>query len=231
MKCSSGLAWLMAGGLCVLPSLVLAQHEHAMHGAAQEDAMRFDRTGMVMNANTQTLPQNCSEISTDVEWTVRAGTRYAMQEAGRVFGYSQSVFAAPPCSRITVRFINEDQVRHQWMLHGLPRYLYPDGMFHLEANGGQEVQGSFIVPGDDATYLLHCDIAQHMEKGMKGQLRIGRGSGDLWSVPGLSADFNRFSENPRGTLMLFGISVMLGMGVLSTTLMGAQGKTEKREVK
>ena len=64
-------------------------------------------------------------------------------------------------------------------------------MFHIEANGGQSMTGTFIVPADDRTYLLHCDISQHMEKGMKGQLVVGRGSGDLWSVKGVSDAFER----------------------------------------
>ncbi|HSM68931.1 MAG TPA: hypothetical protein VK830_04385, partial [Xanthomonadales bacterium] len=96
-----------------------------------------------------------------------------------------------PCSRVTVTLVNDDEVRHQWMLHGLPRYLYPGGMFHLEASGGQHRTGSFIVPSDHRTYLVHCDMPQHMEKGMKAQLKAGRGSGDLWSVPGLSGDLKR----------------------------------------
>jgi len=160
-----------------------AADEHAHHD------MQFDRTGMVMNANSTELPRGCKQINADVAYTVRAGIEYAIQGAGRVFGYDQYDFQVPPCSRITVTFINEDQVRHQWMLHGLPRYLYPQGMFHLEASGGETVQGSFIVPPDDATYLVHCDVTQHMEKGMKAQFVVGKGAGTLWSIPGLSADF------------------------------------------
>jgi hypothetical protein len=34
---------------------------------------------------------------------------------------------------------------------------------------------------------VHCDIAQHMEKGMKAQLKVGAGSGDLPSIPGVTA--------------------------------------------
>ena len=34
---------------------------------------------------------------------------------------------------------------------------------------------------------MHCDIAQHMEKGMKAQLKVGKGRGDLPSIPGISA--------------------------------------------
>lgn len=148
--------------------------------------MKFDASGMVMNANTDTLPKGCTAMGPDLEFVVRAGVEYA--RPGKTFGLSQHEYHVQPCSRVTVTFINEDAVRHQWMVHGLPRYLYPQGMFHLEAAGRAQQTGTFIVPSDDRTYLVHCDVAQHMEKGMKGQLKVGAGSGDLWSVPGVSAD-------------------------------------------
>jgi len=72
------------------------------------------------------------------------------------------------------------------------------------------------VPGDDKTYLVHCDMAQHMEKGMKAQLKVGRGSGDLWAVPGVSNGFIRDTYLPEGTgLFLVLITVV---GIVATTL-------------
>ncbi len=59
-------------------------------------------------------------------------------------------------------------------------------MFHLEVNGQSKITGTFIVPSSHYTYLVHCDIAQHMEKGMKAQLKVGEGRGDLSSIPGIS---------------------------------------------
>ena len=112
---------------------------------------------------------------------------------------SQHTVAVPGCTRLEVTFINRDEVRHQWMVHGLPKYLHPAGMFHLEAMAGRSVTGTFIVPPDDRTYLVHCDMAQHMEKGMKGQLVVGDGSGDLWSVRDISDAFNRALYLPRHT--------------------------------
>ena len=103
------------------------------------------------------------------------------------------------------------------MIHGLPRYLYPGGMFHLEAAGGHSQTGTFIVPGDDKTYLVHCDMAQHMEKGMKAQLKVGKGSGNLWAIPGVSSGFIQDSYLPEGTgfyLMLVSIA-----GIVITTLL------------
>lgn len=147
---------------------------------------RMDMTAMVMNDNPDVLPADCESVSEDVAITVHAGTDHALYRNGKLFGYDNHEWRVRPCARVTVTFINEDDVRHQWMLHGLPRYIYPRGMFHLELNGAGTVQSSFIVPGDERTYLVHCDIAQHTEKGMKAQLVVGAGSGDLPNVPGVT---------------------------------------------
>ncbi len=158
---------------------------HAMEGMCGSD-MRMDAEGMVMFENTDRLPKECEEISEEVKIEVRAGVKYSKPYPGTVFGYDQHVWHAKPCSKVTVTFTNDDEIRHQWMIHGLPRYLYPKGMFHIEVNGGASKTGSFIVNSSHYTYLVHCDIAQHMEKGMKAQLVVGKGRGDLKSIPGVS---------------------------------------------
>mgnify|MGYP003394108230 FL=1 len=135
------------------------QHHHHHH-----DQHTMDADGMVMNENTNQLPKDCDKIASEVQITVRAGRKYAQQFNGTMFGYDQREWQVPPCAKVTVTLINEDQVRHQWMIHGLPRYLYPEGMFHLEANGGAKKSGTFIVPSGAKTYLAHCDVAQHTEK-------------------------------------------------------------------
>jgi plastocyanin len=104
-----------------------------------------------------------------------------------MFAFDTQEFNFKPCTKLTVHFVNEDNVRHQWMMHGLPKYLYPKGMFHLEATGPSKISGTLILPPGDKTYLVHCDIAQHMEKGMKAQLKVGKGDGDLPSIPGVTA--------------------------------------------
>jgi hypothetical protein len=162
-------------------------HHHQMdHSEHAHHSMEMDMAGMVMHENRDRLPWGCESVSEDVEITVRAGQKYARQFNGLMFTFDQREWRVPPCARVTVTLINEDQVRHQWMIHELPRYLYPQGMFHLEANGGQQKTGIFIVPGGDKTYLVHCDVAQHTEKGMKAQLKVGGGDGDLPSIPGIT---------------------------------------------
>ncbi len=163
-----------------------ATRNHHQHHHGADHGMTLDADGMLMNANTDRLPRDCPAIAAEHVIEVRAGTEYASAYPDTIFGMDQHEWHVPPCSRITVTFINEDQVRHQWMLHGLPKYLYDQGMFHLEAAGGTSRTGTFIVPSDDRTYLVHCDLPQHMEKGMKAQLVVGRGSGNLSSIPGIS---------------------------------------------
>jgi len=142
--------------------------------------------GMVMGQNTDTLPGGCDKIEATKEITVRAGHKYAEKFPGTMYAFDQQEFQFEPCTKLTVHFINEDEIRHQWMMHGLPKYLYPKGMFHLEVSGPGEVSGTLILPPGDKTYLVHCDIAQHMEKGMKAQLKVGKGSEDLPSIPGVT---------------------------------------------
>lgn len=142
--------------------------------------------GMVMGQNKDNLPGDCSKISGDEEITVRAGRKYA--KPGFIFGFDKNQWNFKPCTRLTVNFINEDNVRHQWMMHGLPKYIYQKGMFHLEITGPAKITGTLILPSNDKTFLVHCDIAQHMEKGMKAELIAGKGTGDLPSIPGLTAN-------------------------------------------
>jgi len=220
-------------GLCFVLTSVCAQIQdtvetvdHADHQMQQpgDDAMghqhmSIDRTGSVMNNNAAALPRDCRELGPDIELTVHAGREFAQGVPGKMYGYSEHEYRAGPCSRITVTLVNDDSIRHQWMIHGLPKYLYPGGMFHLEAAGGESRTGSFIVPSDDRTYLVHCDMTQHMEKGMKAQLIVGRGSGDLWSIPGISDDLihDTYLPDNSGRLVLLSMIVGLALTALALT--------------
>lgn len=186
---------------------------HAQH---QHHNMQTTTSGVVMNENKDVLPRDCDAISRDYEFTIQAGRNYA-SEPGMIFGMSEHEIHVEPCSRITVTFINEDEIRHQWMVHGLPKYLYPAGMFHIEASGGQSKTGTFIVPSEDKNFLIHCDIAQHMEKGMRGQVVVGSGSGDLWGVATVSSDFIRADYAPRSRAFLILAAALCGF-LLTTWL-------------
>jgi len=184
--------------------------DHGEHG----HNMTLDDEGMVMNANHDRLPEDCSVISEDREFKIQVGRRYTAGRPGVIYGYSEHEIHVEPCSRVTVELINGDSVRHQWMVHGLPRYLYPQGMFHLEASGGAAKTGTFIVPSDNHTYLIHCDMAQHMEKGLKGQLVVGSGNGNLSSIPGVSGAMRPNAEREESNVWNEAMLYFLGTSAL-----------------
>lgn len=168
---------------------VMAAEEYEEHNSLMNhgDGHLMDMGGgMVMGQNADTLPGGCEEISETKEITVHAGHKFAEKFPGRMFAFDTQEFNFKPCTKLTVHFINDDNIRHQWMMHGLPKYLYNKGMFHLEVTGPAKISGTLILPPGDKTYLVHCDIAQHMEKGMKAQLKVGKGDGDLPSIPGVT---------------------------------------------
>ncbi|MBL0011476.1 MAG: copper oxidase [Nitrosomonas sp.] len=163
------------------------EHGDAHHHHHMDHDHIMDHEGtMIMGQNLDKLPSSCKSISEEVEITVRAGRKYAAKFPGTAFGFDQQQWHVKPCSKVTWHFINEDNIRHQFMMHGLPKYLYKYGMFHLEVTGPKTVSGTIIVPGSDDTFLVHCDISHHMEKGMKAQLVVGKGGENIPSIPGLT---------------------------------------------
>ena len=199
------LLWLL-----LLPLAAIGQDQQAESVHYHHD-MLVDAAGVVMNQNKDILPHGCDAISSDHNIEIQAGRDFTANVPGMIFGYSEHDVRVEPCSRVTIRLSNEDDVRHQWMVHGLPRYIYPSGMFHIEANGGQSKTGAFIVPAENRSYLIHCDMAQHMEKGMRGQLIVGKGSGDLWGVNGVSDQFLRASYLPENVASLIFSAIFVGM--------------------
>ncbi len=169
----------------IIGLLLLSVIESA--SAMNHGGMVMDEKGMIMNANSDNLPRDCTKISENVDITIRAGQKHALKFTGKMFAFDQQEWGVKPCAKINITFINDDQIRHQLMIHGLPGYLYPEGMFHLELYGEGQLQASLILPSKKKTYLVHCELPQHMEKGMKAQLKVDGGDGDLPSIPGISA--------------------------------------------
>jgi len=187
-----------------VPALAEKEFENHTNMMDHGDGHLMDMTGgMIMGQNTDVLPGGCDKIAATKEITVHAGHKYAKKFPGRMYSFDVQEYQFEPCTKLTINFVNDDSVRHQWMMHGLPKYLYPKGMFHMELTGPGKISGTLIFPPGDKTYLVHCDIAQHMEKGMKGQLKIGKGSGDLPSIPGVTSyviqdDYWDKSEEAQG---------------------------------
>jgi hypothetical protein len=173
--------WQMIITLLMAISIITPASAMMVH-----DHMLMDEKGMVMNANPDRLPKDCPKISKDVDINIRAGHKYAQKFNGKMFAFDNQEWDVPACARVNITFINDDDIRHQLMIHGLPGYLYPQGMLHLELYGAGQLKASLIMPSMKKTYLVHCELPQHMEKGMKAQLKVDGGDGDLPSIPGLT---------------------------------------------
>ncbi|SJM89065.1 Multicopper oxidase type 2 (Modular protein) [Crenothrix polyspora] len=173
--------------LMAIAALLLGSVPSLSAMTMNHDGMYMDEKSMIMNANENNLPKDCPKISENVNLTIRAGHKHATKFNGKMFAFDQQEWNVKPCAKINITFINDDQIRHQLMIHGLPGYLYPHGMFHLELYGEGQLTASLIVPSMKKTYLVHCEIPQHMEKGMKAQLKVDGGDIDIPSIPGISA--------------------------------------------
>jgi uncharacterized cupredoxin-like copper-binding protein len=193
--------------------------------AMNHGGMLMDEKGMIMNANSDNLPRDCTKISENVDITIHAGHKHALKFTGKMFAFDQQEWNVKPCAKINITFINDDQIRHQLMIHGLPGYLYPEGMFHLELYGEGQLQASLIMPSQKKTYLVHCELPQHMEKGMKAQIKVDGGDGDLPSIPGISkpvrADVYPVDWSRLSTAVLL-LCVLAGCAIPFFIIMNAQ---------
>lgn len=139
--------------------------------------------GKVVNEHTQKHP-GCDSISEELEITVRGGRRFATDFPGAVFTFDDGNrdIEIPACARVHVTFINEDDIRHQFMVHG----TFPNGFFLLEVDGPGQDNGTFVVGPDPKTRMTHCGLPQHQQKGMKGQVRVAGGEGNVPNILGVS---------------------------------------------
>lgn len=143
------------------------------HSGDTNMEMRMVDDGVVVNGNSEELPPGCDEVNDGRSVTVRGGYEYA--EGGESFAFDRERIEVEPCTRVTVTFVNEDSVRHQWMLHGLPTETYPMGMFNVEVDGPGSATGTFVTPAADTTLDTHCSLPQHEQKGMHMSVVVGNG--------------------------------------------------------
>lgn len=157
----------------------------------------------VMGQNTDELPPGCDSISGMENITIEAGTEQAEQFPSKMYAYSDRQLEFEPCTKLEVTFINNDSIRHQWMVHGLPEKTYDMRMFTLEVTGPGQETGTFILPSGDESLMIHCSVSQHMQKGMKAQITVGDGDGDISNVPGHTGEINGY-EYPQKSAVPMG---------------------------
>jgi hypothetical protein len=143
------------------------------HGDGMAMEMRMVENGTVINGNRDALPPGCDEVAGDRSVTIHGGVAYA--EGGEMFSFDRDRLEFDRCTRVSLTLVNEDAIRHQWMLHGLPTAVYPMGMFNVEVDGPGSATGTFITPAEDVTLDTHCSLPQHEQKGMQMTVVVGEG--------------------------------------------------------
>jgi hypothetical protein len=156
--------------------LTTAESDESEGGGGGEMAgtsmrMRPVENGVVVNENTDRLPPGCSSITGTRNVTIRAGRTIA--GPGEMFAYQRDVLSVDSCTKVQVRLVNEDEIRHQWMIHGLPERVYPMGMFNVEVSGPGTATGTFITPAGTTVLHTHCSLPQHEQKGMHMDVLVG----------------------------------------------------------
>jgi hypothetical protein len=92
---------------------VMAAEEYEEHNSLMShgDGHLMDMGGgMVMGQNADTLPGGCDKISETREITVHAGHKYAEKFPGRMFAFDTQEFNFKPCTKLTVHFVNDDNI-------------------------------------------------------------------------------------------------------------------------
>ena len=59
------------------------------YAAMDHSRMMMNEKGMIMNANPDELPRDCSKISENVDITIRAGHKHALKFTGKMFAFDQ----------------------------------------------------------------------------------------------------------------------------------------------
>jgi plastocyanin len=188
---------------------------------------------LVMGENKDQLPTKCDSISSWQNITINAGREYAEQFNGKAFTYDNRTLQFEKCTKLTVTFVNNDSVRHQWMIHGLPWNRYPKGMFTLEVTGPGKETGTLILPAHDETYKVHCGLPQHAQKGMKAQIKVGEGDGKVANIPGYTDAYNEYQYEKKSFWkpgIILGASA-LGIGILTSILVLSSGIISRTQSK
>jgi len=64
-------------------------------------SMMMDEKGMIMNANSDNLPKDCSKISGDVNITIHAGQKNALKFPGKMFAFDNQEWMSHPAPGLT----------------------------------------------------------------------------------------------------------------------------------
>jgi len=183
-------------------------HHPTPDGDAEPET-RVVENGSTVNANGTVLPPGCEAIQGERRLTVDAGREYAAD--GDAFGYDLDSVTAPACTRLVVTLANHDDVRHQWVVDGLPIETYPGGYVAIEVARRGSVTAAFVTPSRPGTYEGLSTLPQHEQNGMRLPLVV---TGDASSQPTTTPTSDAGGSAP-GPGPLLALLALLAAGLLA----------------
>ena len=185
-----------------------ADHPPAAHPTPDGDAdpeTTLVENGSVVNANPDALPPGCDAVDGERRLTVDAGREYA--DTGDAFGYDLDTVTAPACTRLVVTLVNHDDVRHQWVVDGLPAETYPGGFVAIEVADRGSVTASLVTPSQPGTYEGLSTLPQHEQHGMRLPLVVtGDQQNETTPTPATSGESGGSAPGPGPALALLALA-------------------------
>jgi hypothetical protein len=206
-----------AGGAPVAVSDEAVAHHPKPEGDAEPET-RLVQNGSTVNANTDSLPPGCDAVRGERHLTVDAGREYA--DAGDAYGYDLDSVTVPACTRLVVTLVNHDDVRHQWVVDGLPTATYPGGYAGIEVAERGSVTAAIVTPSQPGTYEGLSTLPQHEQNGMRLPLVV---TGDE-STEATTQTTDTDSDQSEGTVPGFGplLALLAFAGVAAAALLAVR---------
>lgn len=160
----------------------------------------------IFNENTDEAPPGCDGITGErlVEVTAVSGN-----DGYPLFEYQPTVIETEPCTRLTVTFSSQTRIRHQFVVRGLPEETYPGGQFGIEADAGAEETATFVTPAEDTTLPFESTVGSQAKSGLRGQIVVGEGDGDVEGIPGVTQ--HGWEEDGDSLPLREGASALVGV--------------------
>lgn len=95
------------------------------------------------------------------------------------YAFDPDTWTVPAGEEATITLDNQGQILHEWVVleEGIDietssEFSEDMVLFEVEADAGEQVEGTFTAPSTPADHEVICAIPGHLEQGMRGTLTV-----------------------------------------------------------